>query len=218
MTAPADHPGKRIVDVAVGTVLLIVALPVLVGLLALSAALYRTNPLFVHERIGRGGQTFRFAKVRTLPPSTGRYVDKFEVERLAVPRVMRFVRHVHLDEIPQLVHVVRGQMSLVGPRPEMPSLHHAMPAGFADERTRLRPGVTGLWQVSPACIGLIADAPEYDRTYVRHTSARLDAFVLWATLRKVIGRGTVALDDVPTWALTPEPGEAAEPVLVSLVD
>jgi hypothetical protein len=110
----------------------------------------------------------------------------------------------------------------------MPTLHAALPAGFALARSRVRPGCTGLWQVGVDCDGLIGESPQYDTFYVTHRNQRLDLWILWQTVRKVVrgGAGQVGLHDVPTWASRPgvdtgidltipdggEPGAATAPV------
>lgn len=192
---------KRVVDVVVASTLLLAVLPVIVGLALVSAASLRAWPFFVQDRIGRDGRTFRFVKVRTLPACTAAYADKYALAEVRVPTTTRLMRALHLDELPQLALVVAGTMSLVGPRPEMPGLHDALPGHAARTRTLVRPGVTGLWQVGVHCDGLIGESPEYDACYVRHRSLRFDLWILAQTVRKVLrgGRGHVRLDALPAW-------------------
>lgn len=179
-------------------VLLTVLSPVIGSACVLSAVLYRAWPLFAHDRVGRGGSRLRLVKVRTLPPTTGTYVNKYELKQVTIPRVMASMRRVHLDELPQLWHVARGQMSFVGPRPEMAHLHDRLETVFAEERLRVPPGLTGLWQISPHNAGLIGERPEYDRLYVSHRSRRLDCWILLRTLRKMTGGRTTELGELPT--------------------
>ena len=192
---------KRVVDVVVASALLLAVLPVIAILALVSAASLRAWPFFVQDRIGRNGRTFRFVKIRTLPPATAAYADKYALADVRVPTATRLMRALHLDELPQLVLVVAGTMSLVGPRPEMPGLHDALPGHVARARTLVRPGVTGLWQVGAHCDGLIGESPEYDACYVRHRSLRFDLWILLQTARKVLqgGRGHVRLDALPAW-------------------
>jgi hypothetical protein len=92
-------------------------------------------------------------------------------------------------------------MSLVGPRPEMPTVLRRYPADFAQVRTRVRPGCTGLWQVSSNCTKLIYEAPEYDRAYIAAAGVRLDLWILYRTLRSWFpGPQAIGLEDVPNWA------------------
>ena len=177
--------------------LLLLALPLIALTAAVSFGCYRAWPFFVQDRVGLGGQPLRFVKVRSLPPDTARYTDKYSLEASRIPAVMRTVRRLHLDELPQLLHVVRGQMAFVGPRPEMPNLHAQLPARFASERVSVRPGITGLWQISPHCHQLIGERTEYDRLYIWHRTPAFDAWILLRTLLKMTLGRTTQLYEVP---------------------
>ncbi len=197
---------RRALEIIMATGLLLLALPVLLVVIAGSALSLKASPFFAQDRIGRHGRRFRFFKVRTLPPTAPAYTDKHQLDMGALPAFCRLVRRLHLDEIPQLALVMVGRMSLVGPRPEMPYLHDAMAPDFAAQRTSVRPGVTGLWQVSVACAGLIHAAPEYDRFYLEHRTLRLDAWILYRTALKMVGVGRpVELSEIPSWVLRRQP-------------
>jgi lipopolysaccharide/colanic/teichoic acid biosynthesis glycosyltransferase len=191
---------RRVLDVSVAAVLIVLALPVMVLAVVGSALALRAWPLFTQERIGQDGHTFRFVKVRTLPTSVPRYLDKHSLAGHRTPAFCRLLRNLHLDELPQLFLVLIGRMSLVGPRPEMAVLHDRLDPGFARVRTSVRPGCTGLWQVSEDCGLLIGERPQYDTYYVANRSLRLDLWILARTLHKVLGLGQITLDDVPSWA------------------
>ena len=200
-----SEPARRAVDLTVSLVLLVLVLPIIVATALVSALALRTWPFFAQERIGRNGEVFRFFKVRTLPPDTPAYTDKHRLHAHRIPPVCRALRRLHLDELPQLLLVLRGHMSLVGPRPEMAYLHDQYPAEFADLRTSVRPGCTGLWQVSESCDGLIGAAPEYDSFYVANRSWRIDLWIGFRTALKMTGVGrTIRLDDVPGWVRAPQ--------------
>ena len=192
--------GKRLADLGAGIVLSVVTLPVVVAVALVSAIAYRSWPFFVQHRVGLEGRNFRFVKVRTLPPGTGQYLDKYSVDFDEIPAIMRTFRRLHLDELPQLWHVIGGQMSLVGPRPDMAHLLSQLPEHAAATRASLRPGLTGLWQVSAHCEGLTVEAPEYDIRYVEHRSAALDLWIVAQTVRKIFTGRTILLTDVPGWA------------------
>jgi len=203
---PSGYVGKRIVDVGLGLLLLLATLPVLVAAALTSAVALRAWPFFVQDRVGAGGQRFRFVKIRTLPRSVDPYADKFQLDLDALPAAVRFLRRFHLDELPQLGLLVIGRMSLVGPRPEMPTLHGRLPREFAAARTSVRPGCTGLWQISEAVHGLIGDDERYDRFYLEHRTLRLDAWILWRTVAVMLLNGArIHLGDVPGWAGGPPP-------------
>ena len=191
---------KRIADVLAAAVLIVLATPVIVVAALISLVAYRRWPFFVQTRVGLDERPFRLVKVRTLAPSTPSNVPKAELEAHRPGGACRFLRAHHIDELPQLVHVLRGTMSLVGPRPEMEQLHRSFPEDFARLRTSVRPGITGLWQVSLAVEEMISDHPEYDRFYVANTRPRFDAWILWRTFAGLLGRPLLAsLDDLPGW-------------------
>jgi nucleoside-diphosphate-sugar epimerase/lipopolysaccharide/colanic/teichoic acid biosynthesis glycosyltransferase len=190
--------GKRSIDVVVGALLCLVALPVIALLAVLSAIALRGWPFFVQDRVGRGGRRIRFPKIRTLPKSAPAAADKRSIAAVPMPRLSELLRGTHLDELPQLFCVVAGSMSLVGPRPEMPEMLPRYPVEFAQNRAQVRPGCTGLWQVSVASAGMIYEAPEYDDYYISHTSFALDAWILWRTVLSATSpRRRVELDSLP---------------------
>ena len=180
---------KRAMDIVVGSILAVLVIP-MVLLLAVGVAItLRTNPFFVQQRVGRGGRRIPILKLRTLPPTAPRYACKYDLDEVITPRFTRALRRLHLDELPQLFLVPFGYMSLVGPRPEMAFMHADADPAFLAERTGVRPGCTGLWQISEAADGLIWEAPEYDRFYLRRSSATLDIWIMWRTALLVTGLG-----------------------------
>lgn len=201
--ALGGEAAKRALDVLLGTVLSVAVLPVVAAMVVAVMVTLRTwRPLFVHHRVGAGGRLFRIVKLRTLPLTTPTDADKYALGDVPMSRLGRFLRATHLDELPQLFLVPFGRMSLVGPRPEMPRLAAHFDPTFASERSRVRPGCTGLWQVSADAGRLIAEAPHYDWYYLRHRSLRLDGWILWRTFRMLLPGGRRArLADVPAWAV-----------------
>lgn len=192
---------KRAADILIASVLLVVTLPVVLVSAIGSAIVLRAWPFFVQRRVGWDGRTFRFVKIRTLPTSTPAYLLKNDLELAEVPRFARALRRLHLDELPQLFLVLTGRLSLVGPRPEMTAFHERLDPTFARERTSVRPGCTGLWQIGLGCTGLLGEAPEYDRYYLRNQSLRLDLWILTRTALLMLGlSGLIGLEDVPAWA------------------
>lgn len=177
---------KRAFDVAIGTILLVAAAP-LMGAIALGIAMTLGRPiLFSQQRVGRGGRLFRLCKFRTLER---RPLRRSEVEWSAAAShpFAALLRRSGLDELPQLIHVLRGEMSLVGPRPERPHFvkvfEQELPRYSA--RHHLEPGITGWAQVH----GLRGDTSiqrrlEHDLFYLRHWSLGLDVRIL---LRTVLG-------------------------------
>jgi lipopolysaccharide/colanic/teichoic acid biosynthesis glycosyltransferase len=179
---------KAAADAVVALVLLLVALPI-IGLAALVVKLTSRGPAFYTQtRVGQYGQLFTIVKLRTM-------VDKCESltgPRWSIPgdprvtRIGQFLRATHLDELPQLINVLRGDMSIIGPRPErpefLPNLERSLP-GYRD-RLMVRPGVTGLAQVQlPADTDLesVRRKLRYDLYYVEHASLWLDVRIMLCT-------------------------------------
>jgi lipopolysaccharide/colanic/teichoic acid biosynthesis glycosyltransferase len=185
MTRPwVQHPAKRAVDLSVGAGLLVLAAPVLALLCAL-VRLLMGRPLFFRQlRAGRDGREFRLWKLRTMAPerdATGAEVP--ELDRIT--RLGAFLRASSLDELPQLVNVVRGEMSLVGPRPLLPEYVER----YSPEQARrllARPGVTGLAQVSGRNALSWEDRFALDVRYVDTATWRTDLAILGRTLRRVL--------------------------------
>ncbi len=175
---------KRLFDLAIAVPAAVLTLPVALGLGALSMVRYRQSPLFTQPRLGHGGKAFRFWKIRTLPRVAPEAADKYQLAALDLPKFARVVRYRHLDEFPQLWLVITGKMSLVGPRPEMPTLSASFDQGFVAERLTVKPGCTGLWQVSTSARHLIGEAPEFDLHYVRNWTLRLDMWIAYRTIAR----------------------------------
>ena len=191
---------KRLFDIALGTALAILVLPLVVILAVGVAISLRAWPYFTQTRIGRDGKPFTFIKLRTLPVHAPKYADKYEIAAFHRKGLAGFLRKSHLDELPQLFLVPLGRLSLVGPRPEMPHLHENL-GSFGVARTAVRPGCVGLWQVSTGTQRLIGESPEYDLFYLQRWSVRFDVWILFRYLTLLAGlQSQVALEDVPSWA------------------
>lgn len=189
---------KRAFDLAISTVILVVAAPLML-LAALAIKLDSRGPVFFRQtRVGRGGRTFRLFKFRTMAADAeARHAALMEKSRdpkwldLAddprVTRVGRFMRHTSLDELPQLFNVIRGQMSLVGPRP-LPEAEDARVSGYARGRLDLTPGISGLWQVLGRTRIPFDEMVKLDYMYVTNWSLWLDLRLMLQTLPVVLGR------------------------------
>jgi len=190
---------KRAVDVVVAVFLLVLALPAL-ALIAFAVWVDAPGPvLFWQPRIGRDGKVFRMVKFRTMcpdrrvrrgvpPPGIPERRRRHKTRK--DPRVTRlgyWLRRTCLDELPQLWNVLTGEMSMVGPRPELPEIV-AQYEPWQHARHSIRPGITGWWQVMRDGTGdrLMHEATELDLYYVAHASPGLDLLILWRTLGLVI--------------------------------
>ena len=198
---PLDHPStgsffplfKRAVDLsitAIGLTVLVILLP----LVALALYIDSPGPIFyTQERVGKGGKIFRLIKLRTMIPHA-------EKEGIAVwakkddPRITlvgRFLRLTRLDELPQFINVLKGEMSVVGPRPERPEfvaeLEERIP--FYRIRHSVRPGMAGWGLVKYGYADSVEDALEkvqYDLYYIKHQSIYLDLLILAKTIGAMI--------------------------------
>jgi sugar transferase (PEP-CTERM system associated) len=185
-------------EFGVAALMLVAAAPVML-LVALAIRLTSPGaPIYRQERVGERGQTFRLLKFRTMrvdaEAATGPVWASAEDDP-RITRLGRFLRKTRLDELPQLVNVVRGEMSFVGPRPERPhfvkALRQVIP--FYDERHTVRPGITGWAQIRCGYGASIEDAElklQFDLYYIKHMSFAFDMSILLDTLKVVVvGRG-----------------------------
>ncbi|MBL8900980.1 MAG: sugar transferase [Planctomycetes bacterium] len=179
--APLARVRKRSFDLALALPLFLLALPWL-GLLALLVRASSPGPAFVAQRrAGENGRPFRLWKLRTMNTDAGPGGGVRKPARdPRVTAVGRWLRRFSLDELPQLWNVVRGDMSLVGPRPEVWEVAARYDEALA-ERLRVKPGLTGLWQVSPARHRPIHEEIEYDLCYVRAHGFWMDLTILLLT-------------------------------------
>jgi exopolysaccharide biosynthesis polyprenyl glycosylphosphotransferase len=180
---------KRVVDICAGSLLLVVFSPLLF-LIALLIRLGSPGPaLFVQKRAGKNGELFDMYKFRSMHTSAPRYdVSPTQSSDPRITRFGRFLRRTSLDELPKLINVFLGNMSLVGPRPEMPFIVDR----YGDQhRRRLQviPGITGLWQLSADRAFPIHENIEYDLYYIRNRTFFMDVAILLHTLLFAIGGG-----------------------------
>ena len=189
--SPLRSAVKRFVDVVASTILLLVLSPLLLSVAALVLAADGRPILFSQRRVGKGGKPFRMWKFRTMRPDAPTYAPA--PSRGADSRITalgRYLRRSSLDELPQLWNVFLGEMSLVGPRPEMPFIVERYD-DLQRQRLSVKPGMTGLWQVSPDRHEPIHEHIDYDIYYIGHQSLLLDAAIILKTLSSVL-RGTGA--------------------------
>ncbi|MGE0554283.1 MAG: sugar transferase [Gemmatimonadales bacterium] len=181
---------KRLFDLVVATALLVALLPLFLAI-ALVILLTMGRPIFFRQqRPGRGGRPFTLVKFRTMSVGASRPEDQRDEAR-RLTRVGALLRATSLDELPELVNVLRGEMSLVGPRP---LLLEYLPL-YTEEQARrheVRPGITGWAQVHGRNTLPWEERFAMDVWYVDHRSFRLDLRILWLTLAQVARRSGVA--------------------------
>jgi lipopolysaccharide/colanic/teichoic acid biosynthesis glycosyltransferase len=172
---------KRILDV-IGASLLLVALS---PLLLLTAALIRLDSpgpaLFRQKRVGQFGKLFSIYKFRSMRVEAPVYAYSPRDSRDSrITRTGRLLRRTSLDELPQLINVLKGDMSLVGPRPEMPFIVQSYTERHR-HRLAVKPGITGLWQISADRASLIHENIQYDLYYIQNRSLFMDIAILLHT-------------------------------------
>jgi lipopolysaccharide/colanic/teichoic acid biosynthesis glycosyltransferase len=195
-TEPSSSIAKRVFDVVAASGALLFFAPVLI---AIAVAIKATSPgpvLFFQYRYGYRNRRFKIYKFRTMRTDAGdvRGVTQTVKGDARVTSIGRILRKTSLDEIPQLLNVLKGDMSLVGPRPHVPGMLAAeLPyedlVPFYFQRHTARPGITGLAQVS-GCRGSTVDSGraisriDYDLHYIERWSLRLDTMIILRTIRK----------------------------------
>lgn len=191
------HWLKRGLDVILSFLLLAALLPLMIFIGILICLDCPGPAIYVSKRVGKHGHLFHFYKFRTMVPDAERHRSRLTefnerdgiLFKLSddprVTRVGRLLRKYSLDELPQLLNVLRGDMSLVGPRPSLASeVSHYKPEHLV--RLSVLPGVTGLWQVESRTSSSFESYIALDRAYVENWSLWLDLQILWRTVGAVL--------------------------------
>lgn len=192
---------KRLLDIVLILSSAVIVIP-LIAIMALLVSLDGHLPFYMQKRVGRHGKTFKIIKIRTMVHNADQILKQHLTQNPAlkaewdttqklkndirITRLGRFLRKTSLDELPQLYNVLTGSMSLVGPRPMMPSQRSLY---LGASYYRLRPGITGLWQISDRNDCNFSDRAEYDTAYEKALSFKTDAIILFRTIF-VVFRGT----------------------------
>jgi lipopolysaccharide/colanic/teichoic acid biosynthesis glycosyltransferase len=198
---------KRLLDIVFGTIFLLMAVPLII-LGGLLVQFTNRGPIFfAQQREGLGGRSITVWKLRTMfqdaeqrlaeflaanPALRSEWEERYKLahDPRVLPGIGVLLRRFSIDELPQLWSVVKGEMSLVGPRP-FPGYHlQRFPEEFRVFRQRVRPGLTGMWQVVVRSNGNIEEQQSYDTYYIRNWSLWLDLWLLLQTLGVVLlGKG-----------------------------
>ena len=181
------HLTKRIIDILFSLIALIITLP-LVALVALSISLEsKGSPFFLQTRSGKDGKPFKLIKLRSMykKPHTHPHPKEWtQVNDNRITPTGFFIRKYHIDELPQLINVIIGQMSIVGPRPELPDLTEKFEKehpGFKD-RLAVLPGLTGLAQINGGYNIPPNIKAGFDREYIKRRSLKLDFEIMFKTI------------------------------------
>jgi exopolysaccharide biosynthesis polyprenyl glycosylphosphotransferase len=191
---------KRVLDIVIAPLMMLVTLPIMIAAAAAIKIEDRGPIMFRQRRVGRNGQPFTVYKFRTMATDAEQRLAALKArnERVGplfkvtddprVTRTGRLLRATSIDELPQLLNVVLGQMTLVGPRPALPD----EVAQFDEEllgRHRMTPGITGMWQVEARDDPSFESYRMYDMFYVENWSLSLDLAIIFGTITSVIARG-----------------------------
>jgi exopolysaccharide production protein ExoY len=195
---------KRPLDVSLAVILLAIAIPLMLALVAAIFLQDRGPVLFRHSRLGRHGRRFNCLKFRTMGRGAEERLrddrefyeryrrNNFKLPPNDDPRVTRFgqlLRKTSLDELPQLINVIKGDMSLVGPRPIIErELEEYRSRGCEDAYLSARPGLTGLWQVSGRSDVGYDQRVEYDRSYLSNPTIAADIKIIARTVPAVLAQ------------------------------
>lgn len=172
---------KRLMDLILGSIGLLLAAPIM-ALIALMIHLSIPGSIFVEEeRVGKNGRLFKMLRFRIMPTS-GEFSSNDPQSFIG-----RFLRRMYLDELPQLINVLRGEMSLVGPRPEVPEIV-ATYAAWQRKRLDVPPGITGLWQIATPGNRPLHEDLEYDFFYIKNYNIWMDLSLILQTIPFVFSR------------------------------
>ena len=187
---------KRLFDVILSSILLIALSPIILIVSILLFFKHKSNPFFIQQRPGKNEKLFSIIKFRTMS-------NKKDVEGNLLPdsqrltNVGKFIRSTSLDELPQLLNVIKGDMSLVGPRPLLPE-YLPLYNEFQRERHTVRPGITGYAQVNGRNAISWEKKFELDIYYVKKSSFVLDSSILMKTIANVFSRKNINKSNTAT--------------------
>lgn len=173
--------GKRLLDIVVALFAFTVLAPLLL-IIAIIIKIYDPGPvIFRQPRVGRDGKTFVFYKFRSMPVGT-RNLPSNQIGEVRLTWVGRFLRRSNIDELPQLFNVLRGDMSIVGPRPPIPTQTDLIEMRRANGALAMRPGLTGLAQVSAYSGMPTEEKANLDGCYSQDVSLPTDAKIIIRTI------------------------------------
>jgi lipopolysaccharide/colanic/teichoic acid biosynthesis glycosyltransferase len=182
---------KRVTDVVLSLMALVLLAPLLL-LAALAVLLESGFPVFFRQtRVGLSGREFGMLKFRSMvknASSIGPYYT--QANDVRITRVGQFIRRTSIDELPQIINVLLGDMSLVGPRPDVPLQESSYLPEDWTRRCRVRPGITGLAQALIRSNGTQEERLALDLRYVREVSIWFDLKIMWLTLARLTGKGS----------------------------
>ena len=185
---------KRLTDFFLSIVLLIPAIPI-----CLISAIFiiletNGNPLYVQERVGLNGNKFKIYKLRSMYNDAEKDGHKWaEKKDSRITKVGAIIRKIRIDELPQLINIIKGEMAIIGPRPERPEFIEEFLKEIPDfnDRLAVKPGITGWAQVNGGYELSPKEKLKYDQYYIEHENFKLDILILFKTIKVVFtGEGS----------------------------
>jgi lipopolysaccharide/colanic/teichoic acid biosynthesis glycosyltransferase len=223
-----SEAARRLIDIAVSSICVVFFSLVFLFIAVATKVGTRGSVLFKQKRVGLGEKPFTIYKFRSMPESCEVFLGEPRATMKEVSRVGRFLRGPGLDELPQFFNVLKGDMGLVGPRPLIPEELYCQEELYylVRNRCRVRPGLTGLWQITNREKGAVPpflrEMLACDAFYIENRSIRLDLRILFVTVLYVVtclmknmapsrnGRGHVTLVSSKEVARVPEPQSYTE--------
>ncbi|MGG0307067.1 sugar transferase [Priestia megaterium] len=180
---------KRMVDIVISFVALVVLLPVILLFALIVMIETPGSPFFLQERLGQSGRAFTIMKLRSMYSDAEKNGAQWAVKNDSrVTKVGKLIRQTRIDELPQLWNVLKGDMSIVGPRPEravfIEEFQETLPA--FSQRLAVKPGLTGWAQINGGYELTPAEKLELDLYYIQHTNIRFDVKIMIKTLRVIV--------------------------------
>ena len=173
---------KRIIDIFAVSILLVILLPV-ISIIVLFIKLHDGGPIvFKQVRIGRNGREFLFMKFRSMPMNTPNVVST-NTGQLKITPIGKIIRRTNLDEIPQFINVLKGDMSLIGPRPSLPTQENLIQMRMENGSIKLRPGLTGWAQVNAYDFMPETEKAHLDGEYFKKFGVMMDLKILMGTVQ-----------------------------------
>ncbi len=195
---------KRVLDLVLASVMFLFLLPFFVTLFILLALHFKGSPFFFQQRPGKGGALFYIMKFKTMVDAKNS-ADEMLPDDKRITRLGKIVRKTSLDEVPQLINVLKGEMSLVGPRPLLVE-YLPLYDSFQMQRHKVQPGVTGWAQINGRNTITWEEKFEFDVWYVNNLSFALDVKILFQTLWNVLrGKGVSQQGHVTVGKFTGNP-------------
>ena len=185
---------KRLIDFFLSIVLLMPAIAICLISGVLIVIETKGNPLFTQERVGLNGEKFKIYKLRSMYNDAEKDGHKWaEKKDSRITKVGAIIRKIRIDELPQLINIIKGEMAIIGPRPERPEFIEEFLKEISDfnDRLAVKPGITGWAQVNGGYELSPKEKLKYDQYYIEHEGLKLDTLILFKTIKVVFtGEGS----------------------------